>query len=152
MSSILISEPHPTVPKNSYTHSGRGGAGNFFRAPATTAPTGVLTKATTTSLPVSSNRFYSGRGGAGNAHAAVERPILSFDEEFSRAEIREKTTTMNHVGRGGAGNIFSTTDAPKKERKHSTASTASRRDSSSTNGSVRSGFWGRLSNVASHHQ
>jgi len=140
MPRYTVTEPHPTVAKNAYTHSGRGGAGNFFRAPATTDSTGVPTTITAPSAS-KSTRFYSGRGGAGNAHASAERPVLSFDEEFSRAEIREKTSTLTHVGRGGAGNVFGSTTA---------SSVKSRRDSSSTSGSVRSGFWARLSNVGSH--
>lgn len=142
-----ITEPHPTVPKNSYTHSGRGGAGNFFRAPATTAPTGIPTPAAVApSASSSSGRFYSGRGGAGNAHASAERPILSFDEEFTRAEVREKASTISHVGRGGAGNIFSTSS--KSDKKDSTE--LSRRDSNSTTGSDRSGFLHRLTSHLSH--
>ncbi|KAK3944067.1 hypothetical protein QBC46DRAFT_6534 [Diplogelasinospora grovesii] len=142
---FTITEPHPTVPQNSYTHSGRGGAGNMFRAPATTPSTGVPTPLTrsTTATSTAGGRFYSGRGGAGNAHAAAERPIIAFDEEYARHEVREKVSTISHVGRGGAGNVFSTS---QKDRKPSDASsTASRRDSVSTNGSTRSGFWGRLS-------
>lgn len=144
MSSYTITEPHPTVPKNSYTHSGRGGAGNFFRAPETTSPSGVPVRAP--ALPATSTttatRFYSGRGGAGNIHSTAQRQALNFDEEFQRAEVREKTSTITHVGRGGAGNVFSTITGSSE--------TKSRRDSNSTNGSVRSGFWGRLSNVGSH--
>ncbi|KAK0708723.1 hypothetical protein B0T21DRAFT_416122 [Apiosordaria backusii] len=137
-----ITEPHPTVAKNSYTHSGRGGAGNFFRAPQTTAPSGIPTPAHT--APTSTGRFYSGRGGAGNAHASAERPVMSFDEEFTRAEVREKAATFSHVGRGGAGNIFSTVSSSTK--KNSTE--LSRRDSNSTNGSAKSGFWGRISSIS----
>ncbi|KAL2023804.1 hypothetical protein VTK56DRAFT_1071 [Thermocarpiscus australiensis] len=161
MASYTITEPHPTVPMNSYTHSGRGGLGNFFRAPATTSPSGVPTPATTsTTTRTTSRSFYSGRGGAGNAHAAGERPVLSFDEEFTRAEVRDKTATISHVGRGGAGNIFSSlgssssNSAKKKKSGDDAASLASlasssRRDSTSTDGSQRSssGFWGRLSGV-----
>ena len=139
-SSYLITEPHPTVAQNSYTHSGRGGAGNFFRAPATTPSTGVPTKAAP--APVSNTRFYSGRGGAGNAHASAERRVLSFSEEIARAEVRSKAA-FAHVGRGGAGNVVVSNDATSHK---------SRRDSSSTNGSERSGFWGRLSNIGSHRQ
>jgi len=138
MPSYTINEPHPTVPKNSYTHSGRGGAGNFFRAPETTPSVGVPTRAPT-SAPSTTARFYSGRGGAGNVHAPTERTALSFDEEFKRAEVREKATTVS-TGRGGAGNLYSTV----------VPSASSRRDSESTNGSTRSGFWKRLSHVASH--
>jgi len=129
----MINEPHPTVPANTYTHSGRGGAGNMFRAPATTAPTGVATPAAAAKTS-STKRFYSGRGGAGNAHASVDRPVLSFEEEYASAAAREKHAS-GHVGRGGAGNVFSA----------SASNGADRRDSASTNGSVRSGFWGRLS-------
>lgn len=150
MSSYTITEPHPTVAQNSYTHSGRGGAGNMFRAPLTTSPSGVPTMAKQSSSN-NSTRFYSGRGGAGNAHRASERVAISFDEEFSRAEVREKQATVSYVGRGGAGNILSTNG--KKERKHSTSSmhstTSSRRDSASTEGSARSGFMGRLSHTFS---
>jgi hypothetical protein len=136
-----ITEPHPTVAKNSYTHSGRGGAGNFFRAPQTTAPAGIPTPAPI--KPASSGRFYSGRGGAGNAHASAERPVISFDEEFARAEVREKAATISHVGRGGAGNIFSS--GTSQEKKNSTE--LSRRDSNSTNGSTKSGIWGRITSI-----
>jgi len=139
MPSYTITEPHPTVLKNTYTHSGRGGAGNFFRAPETTPAAGVPTRAPATSPP-STARFYSGRGGAGNVHAPAERTALSFDEEFQRAEVREKATTVS-VGRGGAGNVFSSV---------ASASTGARRDSDSTTGSTRSGFWKRLSHVASN--
>ena len=155
MPRYMITEPHPTVPQNSYTHSGRGGLGNFFRAPATTSPAGVPTPATsgTTTSSNRSNsprRFYSGRGGAGNAHSTAVRPVLSFDEEFTRAEVREKTATMSHVGRGGAGNIFAT-GVLGGERKKSIddGEELGRRDSASTSGSGRSisGFWGRVRSV-----
>lgn len=158
-----ITEPHPTVPQNSYTHSGRGGAGNFFRAPATTSPAGVPTPAALSTIKTSSTsnssssprRFYSGRGGAGNAYAASERPVLSFDEEFTRAEVREKTATISHVGRGGAGNIFSSSSSsfPFGSKKKNSidvgldGDSLTRRDSASTEGSTRSngsGFWGRM--------
>ncbi len=144
MPRYTITEPHPTVAQNSYTHSGRGGLGNFFRAPATTSPSGVPTPSTTTSsTAASSRRFYSGRGGAGNAHSTAERPVLSFDEEFTRAEVREKTATMSHVGRGGAGNIFSSTT-----KKHEAdGESLGRRDSASTSGSSKSGFWERVRSV-----
>lgn len=141
-SHYTITEPHPTVAQNSYTHSGRGGLGNFFRAPATTSPSGVPTPSTaTTTSASSSRRFYSGRGGAGNAHSTAERAALSFDEEFTRAEVREKTATMSHVGRGGAGNIFSS------KKTESDGESLGRRDSASTSGSSKSGFWGRVRSV-----
>jgi hypothetical protein len=151
-SRYTITEPHPTVPQNSYTHSGRGGLGNFFRAPATTSPSGVPTPFTSSSTSSSSStrRFYSGRGGAGNAHvAAADRPVvLSFaEEELARAETRDtKASTMMHVGRGGAGNIFNSSKVDEENDGESLG----RRDSSSTQGSGRSsssslaGFWGRV--------
>jgi hypothetical protein len=169
MSLYTITEPHPTVPQNSYTHSGRGGAGNFFRAPATTSPSGVPTPAdlttaatrtrtsssttTTTSSSSTARRFYSGRGGAGNAHStSSERPVLLFDEEFTRAEVRDKRAMVGYAGRGGAGNIFSSgAGSVKKSGSESgdDGETLARRDSSSTEGSARSGMsvsglWARV--------
>ncbi|KAI5858232.1 hypothetical protein GGS23DRAFT_600718 [Durotheca rogersii] len=111
MSGYLINEPHPTVSQDTYVLSGRGGAGNFIRAPATTPASGVTTAAVTSNTSSSSSsssapRFYSGRGGAGNVHAAAERPVLSFDEEFAHQRHIEQKPVA-HVGRGGAGNIYS---------------------------------------------
>ncbi len=155
-SRYTITEPHPTVAQNSYTHSGRGGLGNFFRAPETTSPSGVPTPATLTTVAsntssVSSRRFYSGRGGAGNAHSTIDRPVMSFDEEFNRAEVREKTARMSHVGRGGAGNIFSSSSSSGSSdaKKSLDGEELGRRDSASTTGSGRSlsGFWGRVRSV-----
>ncbi|KAK3296845.1 uncharacterized protein B0H64DRAFT_110836 [Chaetomium fimeti] len=152
-----ITEPHPTVPQNSYTHSGRGGLGNFFRAPATTSPSGVPTPSTTTtattSTTSSTRRFYSGRGGAGNARAA---PALAFDEdELARRESATATAMVGHVGRGGAGNVFYSSSSAAAVAKDAGVDDAGealgRRDSASTEGSARSsassslaGLWGRV--------
>ncbi|KAK4042696.1 hypothetical protein C8A01DRAFT_13722 [Parachaetomium inaequale] len=157
-SHYTITEPHPTVPQNSYTHSGRGGLGNFFRAPATTSPSGVPTPFTTSTTTSSSSttttrRFYSGRGGAGNAHVAGDRPVLSFaEEEFARVETRDSKAAggvvLTHVGRGGAGNIFNSATGTKVDEDD--GDSLGRRDSASTQGSGRSsssslaGFWGRV--------
>jgi hypothetical protein len=71
--------------------------------------------------------------------------VLSFDEEFTRAEVREKTATISHVGRGGAGNIFTLFGSDKKSED---GEELGRRDSASTEGSSRStGFWGRVRSV-----
>ncbi|KAH6655819.1 hypothetical protein BKA67DRAFT_250258 [Truncatella angustata] len=143
MSSFTVTEPHPTVPQGSYTRAGRGGAGNFFRAPATTPASGVPTIAKP--LPPSSSRFYSGRGGAGNAHAAKDRNAVSFDEQFKLQSHIEARPT-GYVGRGGAGNHYSDSSATPAHRKDSDA--ASHRSNSSS-GSVRSGFLRRLSSISS---
>jgi hypothetical protein len=137
-----ITEPHPTATK--YVHSGRGGAGNTFRAPKTTegstarGPASLLE----TGLPAaaSTSKFSSGRGGAGNIHYNSERPIFSFDEELERQNTRErkmKEGAVWHVGRGGAGNW--TSSRPDSSRKDSTSSAGS--DDSHRS----SGFLGRLS-------
>lgn len=143
-----ITEPQPTVAQNSYTHSGRGGAGNFFRAPKTTSPTGVPTPAPA-STTTTSTRFYSGRGGAGNAHSASTRvPALSFDEEFSRAEARDRAAHQGHVGRGGAGNVFVNEDG------YGDGDSLKRANSASSAGSARSslsGVWSRLRHSVSQH-
>lgn len=154
-----ITEPHPTVPQNSYTHSGRGGAGNFFRAPRTTSPSGVPTPASNSATVASTRRFYSGRGGAGNAHAAGQpRPVLSFDEEFARAETRDSKSASGatvHYGRGGAGNIISASGkkATAAGADLEGSETLSRYDSASSGGSARSwrstgsGIWGRITSA-----
>ncbi|KAI1336121.1 hypothetical protein F5Y15DRAFT_219501 [Xylariaceae sp. FL0016] len=135
MARITITEPHPTVRQNTYTHSGRGGAGNYFRAPATTPATGIPTTTEGQVMPASTtSRFHSGRGGAGNAHQAAERPVLSFDEEYKRHSTIEQKP-ISHVGRGGAGNVYSS-------RKSSDASSHHSVSSSSSSGS---GFLGRVS-------
>ncbi|TDZ26988.1 hypothetical protein C8034_v000315 [Colletotrichum sidae] len=121
-SQIFVTEPHPTVVPNTYIYSGRGGAGNIFRAPVTTPASGI----TTPLKPVSARgvrRFYSGIGGAGNAHSAVERPVVSFDEDFDRQQVRDRAT-VGHVGIGGAGNV--------SRRKNSDASSVLSEDSAAS--------------------
>lgn len=157
-SNYYITEPHPTVLQNTYTHAGRGGAGNLFRAPVTTPSTGVPTevKLAKTVSSGNSTRFYSGRGGAGNIHKSTERPTLSFDEEYAMADAREKATLHGYVGRGGAGNFYNPTATipglAKKDRKHSVVSNDSdRRDSVSSAGSTRSGFLARITSIGRSH-
>ncbi|KAI1097895.1 hypothetical protein F4804DRAFT_146361 [Jackrogersella minutella] len=137
MSDFTITEPHPTIPKNAYAHSGRGGAGNYFRAPATTPSSGIATK-TTTSQPMAT-RFHSGRGGAGNAHVSAEKPVLSFDEEFAhQSHIEQKS--IGYVGRGGAGNVYGASNADTIRK----GSDACSQHSSSSTGSL-SNIWSRIS-------
>ncbi|KAG9234814.1 hypothetical protein BJ875DRAFT_292792 [Amylocarpus encephaloides] len=133
-----ITEPHPTVQK--YAYSGRGGAGNAFKAPKTskgsvaTGPPSHFEQG----LPQTGNKFSSGRGGAGNIRPKTEQAIFSFDEELERQATREKMDKAGgiyHIGRGGAGN-WTSAGAP-----------SSRKDSSSSVGSERSGFLGRLSST-----
>ncbi|TGJ79993.1 hypothetical protein E0Z10_g8779 [Xylaria hypoxylon] len=139
MPRFTIAEPHPTIGQNTYTHSGRGGAGNYFRAPKTTPSSGVPTEPKV--LPPSSSNFYSGRGGAGNAHVSEKRPVMSFDEQLKlQSQIEQKR--IGHVGRGGAGNIY---DAASPGRKGSSGS-----NSVSSSGSSRSsGFIERVSSAFS---
>ncbi|KAI1332546.1 hypothetical protein F5Y16DRAFT_119033 [Xylariaceae sp. FL0255] len=125
-----VSEPHPTVKQNTYTHSGRGGAGNYFRAPATTPASGITTESKV--LPPTTSNFHSGRGGAGNAHVSAARPVMCFDEEYTRqASHAEKR--IGFVGRGGAGNIY---DATMPSRKGSGDSASSSSSSSARSGRI----------------
>ena len=113
---FTITEPHPTVQANAYTHAGRGGAGNTFRAPSSVTPAaGVPTTLTKTASrassasaasSASSSRFYSGRGGAGNACPVSERRSISLDDEFAYAAAVARASSSGHVGRGGAGNFY----------------------------------------------
>jgi hypothetical protein len=143
-SKYTITEPHPTVAKNSYIQSGRGGAGNLFRAPATTPASGVTTLAVTTSAR---HNFYSGRGGAGNAVRNIVSVPLDLDNEVSRQTHRDNVQ-VGHVGRGGAGNFF---DSNTSSSGQSTASGSVRRSSGDSGDSTRSGFWARLSSHQSRH-
>ncbi|KAF4837134.1 hypothetical protein CGCTS75_v001390 [Colletotrichum tropicale] len=125
-SQIFVTEPHPTVVPNTYIYSGRGGAGNIFKAPVTTPATGVTTPLKPVSANNSARRFYSGIGGAGNAHSATERPVISFDEDFDRQQVRDRAV-VGHVGIGGAGNV--------SRRKGSDASSVLSEESSASSGS-----------------
>lgn len=135
-----VIEPHPTA--STYLYSGRGGAGNTFKAPKTTSGSTAQGPASLfqNGLPQSSSKFSSGRGGAGNIHPHSERAIFSFDEELERQTTRQRKIDEGatyHVGRGGAGNYTTTWNG-----------SSSRKDSSSSAGSDRSsGFLGRLSNT-----
>ncbi|KAJ4302303.1 hypothetical protein N0V88_002446 [Collariella sp. IMI 366227] len=150
MPSYTITEPHPTL------HSLRPRRPRqLLPRPGDHLPFGrahPLTPTTTTSSSSSTRRFYSGRGGAGNAHKVTERPVMSFAEEFARAEVREKTAIISHVGRGGAGNIFSS-EGKKIKKEEGNGADLSRRDTSSTTSSGRSssstlgGLWGRVRSV-----
>jgi len=130
-----VTEPHPTASK--FIHSGRGGAGNTFKAPKTSSGANARGPASLfeAGLPQGASKFSSGRGGAGNIHPSSEKAIFSFDEEFERQNTRErkmKEGAVYHVGRGGAGNFAQTRPA-----------SSNRKDSSSSDGS--SGFFSRLS-------
>jgi len=141
-SNYSVVEPHPTA--NTFVHSGRGGAGNTFKAPKTSSGSSARGPASLIpSLPQSSSsKFSSGRGGAGNIHPSSEKALFSFDEELERQTTRErkiKDGAVYHVGRGGAGNMAQRREASK------------RKDSSSSgesDGSSRtSGFFSRLSHT-----
>ncbi|KAJ8112803.1 hypothetical protein ONZ43_g5311 [Nemania bipapillata] len=122
MPRFTIAEPHPTVGQNTYMHSGRGGAGNYFRAPETTPANGVVTQPKV--LPPTTSNFYSGRGGAGNARVSATRPLMSFDEEFKlQSQMEEKR--VGYVGRGGAGNIYDAAAPAPTKRKDSDSVSAS---------------------------
>jgi uncharacterized protein DUF3602 len=105
-SNLFISTPRPTLAPNSYTHSGRGGAGNTYRVSASAS---TSTTPSLASSPSSSARrfFHSGIGGAGNVHSAADRPPagLNLDEEIARARARERSG-VGRSGIGGAGNVF----------------------------------------------
>ncbi|KAI1812376.1 hypothetical protein GGS20DRAFT_558195 [Poronia punctata] len=143
MPRFTIAEPHPTIKQNTYTHSGRGGAGNYFRAPVTTPSSGIPTEPKV--LPPTTASFHSGRGGAGNAHVSAKRPVMSFDEEL-KLQSQLEQRRVGYVGRGGAGNIYDATDRNPtmfSSRKSSDAGSAS---SASSSGS-RSGAAGFLERV-----
>lgn len=144
--------PSPRLTRTIQTKLSNRGAGNFFKAPkAVTAPAGVPTPITHTisNSTSATSKFHSGRGGAGNAHSSLERPVISFEDEYERKERTESTSRPAFTGRGGAGNFKSASS--KQSRKGSDASTASNASTKSAS-STRSGFLGRLSASLSNQQ
>jgi hypothetical protein len=144
MPSYTITEPHPTA--RHYIHSGRGGAGNTFKAPKTSNPSTASGPASLfqNGLPETSSKFSSGRGGAGNIHLTSEKAPFSFDDELDRQRTREKKMSSGavyHVGRGGAGNYTSASVKPSNLRKDSASSIDSEGSSHSN------GFLDRLSHT-----
>lgn len=130
-----LTEPHPSVPRTSYIHSGRGGAGNFKHIdPSTvTSPSSASGPASLTPLPgadTTTRAFTSGRGGAGNVHRASERAIFSFDEELERQRIVDaKVAPVYHIGRGGAGNLIDDRRPSMDSHRQGSASSMMSRDS-----------------------
>ncbi|KZF19056.1 hypothetical protein L228DRAFT_271680 [Xylona heveae TC161] len=146
-------EPHPSVPKSNYVHSGRGGAGNIVHIDAkeATDPHSASGPASRIALsqPATGSVFASGRGGAGNMHQQTERALFSFDEELQRQQtISERAAPVYHIGRGGAGN---TVDEMRPRASRSSTSSAVSNTSSKRRGSSGSrrsssdgGVWARL--------
>lgn len=142
----LITEPAPST--TSYIRSGRGGAGNTFRAPANASTTTRVSSSSSKAAAPSSasRRFFSGIGGAGNVHRASERPAPSLDDEVRRLASREdKVSGRGHCGIGGAGNVYSRRPSDGSE---SGASAAAKDDddarSSLSSTSSRSKLWAQM--------
>lgn len=150
-----VVEPHPTAQPRAYLATGRGGAGNYSRAPSNLTagpnaqgPPSRVHLSSQSSAPSSSTRspssFHSGRGGAGNVHPATERAIFSFDEELERQLSQDrKAAPVYHVGRGGAGNCINNSSGvsayPRTARRSGSDSEGDDRRSEKSVGSVDSG-------------
>ncbi|KAK4991741.1 hypothetical protein LTR50_001558 [Elasticomyces elasticus] len=154
-SSYQVTEPHPSVPRSSYIHAGRGGAGNYqyySRETLTAGPvaSGPASRAVL-SPPPTSSRVISGRGGAGNAHAQSQRAIFSFDEELERQrKMLEHQAPVYHIGRGGAGNAVDEMVPRRGSRLGSTGSVASNAsDASEKARKSFEGAWNRVSRTFS---
>lgn len=129
---VQVTEPHPLAsPSATYSHHGRGGAGNKHSVPASYAQSayarGPYQPPPTSALQAASklghSKFATGRGGAGNVLPASERAIFSFDEELERRRVREETAApIYHVGRGGAGNVGDSRTSADGASIHSKAS------------------------------
>ena len=148
--SYSLVEPHPSAQPRAYIATGRGGAGNYSRAPTNLTQgsnaQGPPSRAhlnsysSTSSSSARSSAFHSGRGGAGNVHPATERAIFSFDEELERQLSQDrKAAPVYHVGRGGAGNVNAVSAYPKAGRRSGSDSEGDDRRSEKSVGSVESG-------------
>lgn len=108
MSRYQFTEPQPN---STYLHSGRGGAGNVFRAPRT-QPSLSLSKFSSI-LSSTSKHFSSGRGGAGNIHCASRRDTASVSvNEVLTRHSKFLEDGVYHTGRGGAGNTIASSRPP----------------------------------------
>lgn len=151
--SYSVVEPHPSAQPRAYLATGRGGAGNYSRAPSNLTagpnaqgppsrvhlnPSSSFSASSSTKSP----SFHSGRGGAGNVHPATERAIFSFDEELERQLSQDrKAAPVYHVGRGGAGNTYggAVNAYPRTARRSGSDSEGDDRRSEKSVGSVESG-------------
>ncbi|KAK4540173.1 hypothetical protein LTR36_009759 [Oleoguttula mirabilis] len=117
-----VTEPHPSVAKDAYLGSGRGGAGNYAHyTPATltagpnaTGPAALIDLTRPTARP--QRTVFAGRGGAGNMYKShtprinsPEPAIFQFDEELLKR--RSSPAPIFHFGRGGAANFVDETKA-----------------------------------------
>lgn len=129
MQSYSITEPHPSIPKSNYMHSGRGGAGNYAQVNPQDITSGYTASGPASIRPLKGaspdDYFTAGRGGAGNIHREKERAIFSFDEELERQRrMTEHQAPIYHVGRGGAGNLVDEM-RPRMESRSSGSSASS---------------------------
>ena len=148
--SYSITEPHPSIPKSNYMHSGRGGAGNYTQVEpqdiASAYGAGAPASIRPLKGPSPDDYFTAGRGGAGNVHRERERAIFSFDEELERQRrMTEHPAPIYHVGRGGAGNLVDENRSRMESRSNSTSSSSSSgsEHSTRTRGSV-DNAWSRF--------
>lgn len=120
-----IVEPHPSATSHTPVLTGRGGAGNITKVPASvtrgsdaSGPASQFSSLSSHSPSLKSRTFLTGRGGAGNIHhPPSERAIFSFDEELERQLSQDRhAAPVYHVGRGGAGNIYGRPQDARVER------------------------------------
>ena len=143
-----IVEPHPSATSHTPILTGRGGAGNITKVPASvtrgsdaSGPASQFSSLSSHSPSLKSRTFLSGRGGAGNIqhHPPSERAIFSFDEELERQLSQDRhAAPVYHVGRGGAGNAYGRPQDARAERYLSGVCPDRRRKMSDDSGSQKS--------------
>lgn len=129
-SNYIFTEPAPST--TTYMRSGRGGAGNTYRASSSSSSSSAQTKNISPPSPSSATRrFFSGIGGAGNVHEADKqrRPELlrSLDDgsTTSGGLLRDQPPSVGYCGRGGAGNVYRRKTSDASSDAASVASNAS---------------------------
>lgn len=93
-----------TSSSRKYQHTGRGGAGNYLKAPTPLASSSASIMSTD-STSSGRSRFSSGIGGAGNIHETSSFSFGTFVKELSRKRPTVQEPTVYRFGVGGAGNI-----------------------------------------------
>jgi hypothetical protein len=107
MSSISSSTKlNKSAPVNVYKHTGRGGAGNYLKAPTVSSSSSSASIRSSTSTSSSHSGYSTGVGGAGNFHVSSPSFFRAFYKELhrKRSVVVVEPATVYHFGVGGAGN------------------------------------------------
>ncbi|KAF2435553.1 hypothetical protein EJ08DRAFT_343393 [Tothia fuscella] len=105
MSSISSTTMLNTKPASKYIRGGRGGAGNYLKAPEPVTSSNSSVYSTTSTSSRQSSVYSTGVGGFGNHHSTAPGLFRAFCNEVSKKRAMIKPDPVHHFGVGGAGNV-----------------------------------------------